>query len=86
MVLLNVPFQQGPELLTSNIFYQSHYQYINNFEFCIYRVLQPGNELLSGSVPLGTPYPVLRYEGGTSYTMCSAFPCRREYLTFLMTP
>ncbi|BDA47649.1 probable LRR receptor-like serine/threonine-protein kinase at N-terminal half [Coccomyxa sp. Obi] len=39
-------------------------------------VLQPGNELLSGSVPLGTPYPVLRYEGGTSYTMCSAFPCR----------
>ncbi|CAL8471905.1 g11447 [Coccomyxa elongata] len=39
-------------------------------------VLQPGNDLLSGSVPLGTPYPVLRYEGGTSYTMCSAFPCR----------
>ena len=45
-------------------------------------VLQPGNELLSGSVPLGTPYPVLRYEGGTSYTMCSAFPCRRESLVY----
>lgn len=42
-------------------------------------VLQPGNDVLSGSVPLGTPYPVLRYEGGTSYTMCSAFPCRRAH-------
>ena len=38
-------------------------------------VLQPGNIGLTGQVPLGTPYPVLRYEGASGYIMCSAFPC-----------
>lgn len=45
------------------------------------RVLQPGNPGLSGAVPLGTPYPVLRYNGATGYSMCSQFPCTREPLT-----
>ncbi len=45
------------------------------------RVLQPGNPGLSGAVPLGTPYPVLRYNGATGYSMCSQFPCTREHLT-----
>ena len=42
------------------------------------RVLQPGNPQLSGAVPLGTPYPVLRYNGASGYSMCSQFPCTRE--------
>ena len=45
------------------------------------RVLQPGNPQLSGAVPLGTPYPVLRYNGPSGYSMCSQFPCTREPFT-----
>lgn len=47
------------------------------------RVLQPGNPQLSGGVPLGTPYPVLRYNGPSGYSMCSQFPCTREASTHL---
>ncbi len=42
------------------------------------RVLQPGNPQLSGAIPLGTPYPVLRYNGPSGYSMCSQFPCARK--------
>ena len=47
------------------------------------RVLQPGNPQLSGAVPLGTPYPVLRYNGPSGYSMCAQFPCTRESVTAL---
>ena len=46
--------------------------------WCACRVLQPGNPQLSGPVPLGTPYPVLRHNGASGYSMCSQFPCTRE--------
>ena len=42
------------------------------------RVLQPGNPQLSGAIPLGTPYPVLRYNGPSGYSMCSQLPCARK--------
>ena len=38
-------------------------------------VLKPGNSLMSGRVPAGVPYAVLRYDGGARYTTCGAFPC-----------
>ena len=38
-------------------------------------VLQPGNSLLSGRVPPGIQFPVLHYDGGASYSTCSALPC-----------
>ena len=40
-------------------------------------MLQPGNPQLSGAVPLGTPFPLLRNNGPSGYSMCSQFPCAR---------
>lgn len=53
---------------------------LHEVELALCRVLQPGNGQLTGAVPLGTPYPVLRYNGATGYSMCSQFPCARERL------
>lgn len=38
-------------------------------------VLQPGNAQLTGPVPQGLLYPVLRSDGPNSYTTCAALLC-----------